>query len=375
MSDDNIDIIRIDREIRSQLSTTPILISDLQNKLDKLLLLKKSPRSFEGLTAFSYKFLNNSINSIKEEIQRLNSNEELFFYIAETAVLIEEYKKIIRTPVKVDFMGNSNPKIIGDRSSIIISIFLNIANKYIDISSYNSQSSHKTNAKCFSCGDKNNLEINDDNGISICLNCGNQQGIMMHTSSYKDVDRVNISTKYTYDRKVHFRDCIKQYQGKQNSAVSDIVYKELENEFKKHHLLVLSAKTRKQKFKNITRAHIMLFLKELGHTKHYENHILIHSVLTDKKPDNISHLEAKLLHDFDKLTELYDKVYKSGPQQIERRNFINTQYVLYQLLLRHKHPCKKDSFTILKTIDRQSFHDDVCKKLFTLLGWNHFPHF
>ena len=94
-----------------------------------------------------------------------------------------------------------------------------------------------------------------------------------------------------------------------------------------------------------------------------------------KKPDNISHLEAKLLHDFDKLTELYDKVYKSGPQQIERRNFINTQYVLYQLLLRHKHPCKKDSFTILKTIDRQSFHDDVCKKLFTLLGWNHFPHF
>ena len=67
MSDDNIDIIRIDREIRSQLSTTPILISDLQNKLDKLLLLKKSPRSFEGLTAFSYKSLNNSINSIKED--------------------------------------------------------------------------------------------------------------------------------------------------------------------------------------------------------------------------------------------------------------------------------------------------------------------
>ena len=52
------------------------------------------------------------------------------------------------------------------------------------------------------------------------------------------------------------------------------------------------------------------------------------------------------------------------------KNFINTQYVLFQLLRRHKYPCKRADFNILKTIDRKSFHDDVCKSLFEQLGWN-----
>ena len=71
------------------------------------------------------------------------------------------------------------------------------------------------------------------------------------------------------------------------------------------------------------------------------------------------------------LTNMYDKIFKN----IDRKNFINTQYVLYQLLRRHKHPCNKCDFSILKTIDRECFHDEVCKKLFEKLGWNHTPYF
>ena len=125
-------------------------------------------------------------------------------------------------------------------------------------------------------------------------------------------------------------------------------------------------------FGRIEKEHIMLFLKELGYIKHYENIHLIHFTLTGKKPDDITHLENKLLDDFDQLTALYDKKYKF---KIERKNFINTQYVLYQLLRRHKHPCNKEDFTILKTVDRQSFHDNITKVLFSLLGWNHSPSF
>ena len=114
-----------------------------------------------------------------------------------------------------------------------------------------------------------------------------------------------------------------------------------------------------------------MFLKELEYNKHYENINLIHYNLTGVKPDDISYLENKLLDDFDSLTELYDKRFKN----IDRKNFINTQYVLYQLLSRHKHPCIKEDFTILKTIDRKSFHDDICKVLFEERGWNHSPFF
>ena len=60
-------------------------------------------------------------------------------------------------------------------------------------------------------------------------------------------------------------------------------------------------------------------------------------------------------------------------KHINRKNFINTQYVLFQLLRRHRHSCKKEEFIILKTIDRKFFHDEICKELFEELGWNHSP--
>ena len=80
------------------------------------------------------------------------------------------------------------------------------------------------------------------------------------------------------------------------------------------------------------------------------------------------------MDDFDILTNLYDKNFKNKPG-FERKNFINTQYVLYQLLLKYKHVCKKEDFTILKTVDRKSFHDDITKTLFEELGWNMSPLF
>ena len=83
----------------------------------------------------------------------------------------------------------------------------------------------------------------------------------------------------------------------------------------------------------------------------------------------ISHLEPKLLEDFDLLVSQYDKKYKKN-KKLSRKNFINTHYVLYQLLRRHKYPCKKSDFNILKSNERKSFHDKICKELFKDLGWN-----
>lgn len=170
-----------------------------------------------------------------------------------------------------------------------------------------------------------------------------------------------------YDRKIHFRDCINQYQGKQNSTIDDQVYKDLENQLENNYILIGDKHTdRKIRFSKVTKEQILMLLKDLEYTKHYENVHLIHYMLTGVKPDDISHLEDQLLDDFDTLTELYDKTFKG----INRKNFINTQYVLYQLLRRHKHPCKKEDFAILKTSERQDFHDNICSDLFKQKNWN-----
>ena len=127
---------------------------------------------------------------------------------------------------------------------------------------------------------KKSIDIIDNNYV--CVGCGTMLGIVSNFSSYKDVERVNMSTKYSYDRKIHFRDCINQFQGKQNATIDQKVYDKLIEQFELHNLLqegdVIS-----EKCKNITKEHIYIFLKETGFSKHYEDIVLIH--YSDAKMD------------------------------------------------------------------------------------------
>jgi hypothetical protein len=358
-----IDILNIDTKIKQTFKEDEEKISQYKEKLSDLLKTFQQPM----LKTHVRKDLLKNIAQLNHKIDSVNN---LHFYIADTAVLLERYKEILLTPVKLSFIGrlSNHDK---EKSDVIIS-YLEIAKNYtstiIEIPLKNKR------VVCNNCPNKKLFDILD-NSIYICLLCGSQQEILLYTSTYKDIDRINISSKYTYDRRVHFRDCINQYQGKQNSSIDAKVYDDLSNQFDRHHLLIGDKNTPTEtRFKNITKEHIHIFLKELEYTKHYENVNLIHYQMTGKKPDDISHLEDRLLDDFDLLTELYDKKFKNK-QGFDRKNFINTQYVLYQLLVRYRHVCKKEDFTILKTVDRKSFHDDVAKICFEELGWNHSPLF
>ena len=265
--------------------------------------------------------------------------------------------------MKINFVGKTTKN--HKEKDELIDKYVEIASKYVIIDVVK-KTKDKIICKNCKCKDFDIIE----NNIHICINCSAQQIIMKNISSYKDIDRVNISSKYIYDRRIHFRDCINQYQGKQNSTIPQKVYDDLEEQFELHHLLVGDKNTPKNiRFQNILKEHIHIFLKELNYSKHYENVNLIHYNITGKKPDDISHLEDKLLEDFDILTELYDKNYK----HIDRKNFINTQFVMYQLLLKFKHPCNKEDFTILKTLDRKTFHDEIMSNIFLQLGWNFVP--
>jgi ribosomal protein S24E len=367
MSSDT-DILGIDSKIQHSFQERHNNIIELKSQVEKL----------EGYmsTELDHKIkcvLEKSYENLVKKIDVLENNQEYNFYMAQTAEILQDYKRLLSTPVKLNFVGKAvkNDK---EKQKVIHS-YLDIAKNYISIpeietsltlNSQDSNSSKKPKIQCDNCSNKKDFDIVEDD-IYICLVCFSQQILPKHVSSYKDSDRININQKYSYDRRIHFRDSINQYMGKQNSTVEDKVYQDLEKEFENHYLLDEDKfSDKKQRFKRITKEHVMIFLKDLGYTKHYENINLIHYTITGKKPDDISHLEEILMHDFDQLTELYDKMFKN----IDRKNFINTQYILSALLLRHKHPCKKEDFSILKTIDRRNFHDEITKTLFQHLGWN-----
>ena len=358
----NIDILSIHNKILKNFETDKENIDTYKKQLKKV---KKSLQ--KNLTYRMKNNLEKSENFLLKKIKDIESNSLYNYYLIETSEIIKKYTDILSKPVFFSFIGKKENN--QQEKKKVINTYLTIAQKYIHIDKKvlnNFFSGKKSNLnQCSNCQSTNFQKIEN---IEICLNCGKETHLSTSNSSYKDSERINMSAKYTYDRKIHFKDCINQYQGKQNVNISPDVYTKLTKQFDLHGLL-LKTTDKSKRFSKITKKHVFIFLKELGYSKHYEDIILIHYNLTGKKPNNISHLEPKLLEDFDVLVSLYDRKYKKN-NKICRKNFINTQYVLFQLLRRHKFMCKKQDFNILKSNERKSFHDKICKELFTDLGWN-----
>ena len=339
---------------------------------------------------------NNLMHMIKEQKiqnQRPGDDNNLHYYLIHTLPVLDRYRDVLQKQVKVHFMGSVSPSLstLDELNSIIRDYFklvkryfpqefvyqnLEEMEKYLNHSNSSQASSilklSGKKQKCTSCHTENMNFANHDNYF-ICESCGYTYDSITNDISFKDIERINISNKYQYDRRTHFKDCINQYQGKQNATIDDQVYKDLIEQFRLHHLIPENYKDmpKEEAFRDVSKEHVLMFLKETGYTKHYEDLVLIHHQLTGQPKPDISHLENDLLQDFDQLTDLYDKHYRNN----ERKNFINTQYVLFQLLKRHKFSCKKEDFNILKTIDRKYFHDSIMQDLFEILGWNIHPLF
>ena len=363
----DIDILDIDAKIIKNFKEETYKLNEYKTKLYEI----NKSLELKNISSRVINSLEKTKHDLTDHINDIENNISLNFYITETAFLLEKYKSILSIPIKINFIGKATKN--NKEKTTIITEYLDIAGKYVNIEipvKINTIADiKKDKLTCDNCQNKKDFEIFDTN-IYICSMCSTQQVILKNVSSYRDIDRVNISSKYIYDRKIHFRDSINQYQGKQNSTIDQKVYDDLEKQFELHHLLSGDMNTSKNiRFKNIKKEHINIFLKELGYTKHYENINLIHYNITGIKPDDISYLQDKLLNDFDLITDVYDKLFKN----INRKNFINTQYILFQLLTRHKHPCNKDDFTILKTVDRKTFHDEIYKAICLELEWSFHP--
>lgn len=334
------------------------------------------------------------ISELENKIQQLNDKSLLHFYLLKTQPIIDEYKKLLNKPVILDFMNIVDTTLDKNNHDIdtLINSYLYLIKKYFASFSFltnicddtifekkevyldNGTQNNINEFVCQKCGNKSMFETFDNQNV--CGKCGivldqfNQQEII----SFKDAERVNMNSKYTYDRKTHFKDCIHQFQGKQNVSIHPNVYKDIIEQLISYSIIPHNYKDlpKAMAFENVTKEHIYLFLKQTKNVKHYEDATLIYHELTGKSIPDISHLEELLIHDFDLLVEQYDKKYRNIT---DRKNFINTQYILYQLLNRHHYNCSKDDFNMLKTIDRRYYHDEVCSALFEELGWNHKPIF
>jgi hypothetical protein len=234
-----------------------------------------------------------------------------------------------------------------------------------------------TKTECNVCANNDPLQFEvDDCNKRYCLVCSTQHDILETMPCvHKDYDRVNVATKFAYSRVMHFQECMRQYQGKQNCKIPHEVFDKLEQKFAALRLLN-DSDNKHVRYSRITRENIVMFLKQLNYANHYENVNYIYYVLTGKKVDDIDHLEDRIIEDFKELSSLYNDIYgKDKPKELKRKNFMNVQYILFQLLRNRNHMCCLEDFAVLKTLEKKKFHDEICCHLFDQLGWKFTPTF
>jgi hypothetical protein len=302
------------------------------------------------------------------------AHTDKLMYIAKTGRIIHEYESILKLPMMSSVISPDHQK-----KDKLIQDYIRIVKDLVKSKQWNEISINYTSSEpssCTSCeNDENDRFEVDEYNRRVCTVCGTQQKMVEICVNHGEYARSNVVGKFVYNRILHFQDCIKQYQGKQNCQIPQKLYDELDAKFNAYRILV-DSDNKHIRYSKVTKDLITLFLKELKYTKHYENVNLIFHTLTGKKQDDISHLEHQLIEDFRELVALYDKTHgKDKEEELDRKNFINVQYILFQFLRRHNHPCKIEDFTILKTIDRRLFHDQICSRLFEKLGWNFTPTF
>jgi hypothetical protein len=309
----------------------------------------------------------------KEELEKRKTGKNTF--IAKTNNIIQSYFEILQTPLSFNDREMFDlEKVKLQQQYLTLAEEIVAARRWSDIKIV--QKPVVQIAECEYCrnNDPAKFEI-DDSNKKYCLECSAQQETLETGITHKDYDRTNVVNKFAYSRIIHFQECIKQYQGKQNCKIPKEVFEKLEKKFKGFNLLN-DSENNHIKYSRITKEHILMFLKQLGYANHYENANYIYYILLGKRIDDIDYLEDQLIEDFKELSSLYDSVYgKDKPKELKRKNFMNVQYILFQLLKNRNHDCNLEDFSVLKTIEKKKFHDEICSHLFDRLGWNFTPTF
>lgn len=371
------DILSLDEKIKNLFKDNGKNIDTYKKKL------KEINHSLDNSEKLTYRQILKLIEEKKEYETKIETVEDvnvLSEYLMFSQKIISNYVEHIRNPIKKTFTSKNSTKLEEEQTrkkNELILEFLNIAKKYISIDIPIFE--EKIVNTCI-CGGS---EFDVSDNATICVKCGKSTVLISSETQFKDADRINMNQKYKYGMKVHFKDTLYQFQGKQNKHIDKKVYQYLEKEFKTHGLVNEEVKLNESNCKNkqdyndklrylkyvkITKDYIRMFLSEAGYNKNYEDVNLLHYYYTGIKPHDLSKYENDLLEDFDKVEAAYKQL---PPEYCSRLNFLNNQYILFQLLKRRHYKCVVEDFSIIKTIDKKIEHDEIYEQICNILEWQY----
>lgn len=321
------------------------------------------------------KIINREIKKLRNIISDYENKTSYHKYISESTELLKEYNKVASNASKgVIFFKKQAEKedeAIVNHRLYLIREYIDVAKKYIKL-----EISHKPSNKsvCESCkADMSKNLIDEDLGLIICPKCGYERENISYNSTYKDIQRVNLSNPNNYDDCENFRKALLRFQGKQNHRPPSKLYEQLDEYFiriKKpvsSDILKLSL-TSDGKKKGTSREMMFDALSETNNSAYYDDiNLILHIYWGWELPD-ISHLEERIMEDYINTQHVYNSVV-----QKDRNASLNIQFRLYVHLKAVGYPCTKDDFKIQTSRDSLIFHNEMWKLMCEKTGIKFHP--
>jgi hypothetical protein len=339
---DTSDILFIDEQVKRFLASKITTIPELLKELDsaRWIIENSSDRVDQIQAKKQEEFL-------RRRIQDIQDGFELGFYVLRSSAILEEYRKIVSTTKSNSFVKTVaalDPSLIYRKNELTLQ-YMRVCEPYANLEKIK-QTIQKPSCAVCHC---TKLSVLEDTSFLVCTECGFQIELLDDGPTFKDSERVNMASRYTYSCKGHFIEAMNRFEGKQSTEIGDEVIAILKHEMVLHHLTK----------KNVTKDHLYMFLSEKELSDYYADLNLIFFIITDKPPPDITDYRSELLEMFDQIEDAYKEVKDEG-----RLNSLNVNWKLYKLLQIIDFPdIRKDDFFCLKTPAKQGEHEQKWKAM------------
>lgn len=328
------------------------------------------------------------IENIRKNIEDILTDKSFNEYLRRITPLIDNYNILGSISKIVSFAKNKrsdedfsdeapeDEKMQEKRHQLILD-FVEIARKYIQIDLIREV---REGNNCPACGTKldESMSSMDDDGISICSNCGIERISVVRARFYQDNARTNNSGN-NYEDRANFKKVLMRYQGKQPDKPPSELYEKLEEYFISNQTPKIDTDSGRkfispEDIRNMpvnsdgekmgtSRSLMYKALKDTGNSDYYDHiNIILNEVWGWSLPD-VSHLEDQIIEDYDTSQRIYEMLPK------DRKSSLNSQYRLYKHLRRLGHYCKTKDFRIPSTHDILEFHNIMWAKICEVLEW------
>ena len=285
-------------------------------------------------------------------------------YEENSKVILDEYKKCINVVIHTDFMAPIKQKDISPEQKQLRDKLIELIEECFGCEVLEKMVTRKVVSTKTTMDDLIDERAND-RGVE-----NDDADEEWNSMVFNDITRINFNIKFKYDKRLHFKDTINQYQGLQHKHIPDNVINDLVDLIEKHGLADMSKSDPKERYARLKKEHITMFLSESNHAIYYEDKQLIYSKITTHPCPNIQKYEKGLYSDFEQLVEVFLQI----PEHIvDRKNFLNTHYVLRQLLRKRGVIVPESDLNIIKTPARIRAHDDIYQMCCEKLGWQFTP--